>query len=236
MAVVIGGILGGMALGSSLLGGLGARSQAQAQAMQQQLVAQNANFQRQWQVNANNRNIEKANLTKAINNKKIEQVAITDRAIQEVYTKLGYDNAKGQFSKQTNQVNSALLSSVSGRNISSSSGTARALLRQNLQNATANMANLRINKMNKMRDIETTYQNRLAQRDFNYSEFQTFMPGYAGMVEQGSIGNVLAVAGLNGLQAGITGALLYGQGSGGGGGVESYTTPGGSNFVGPIIG
>jgi hypothetical protein len=62
------------------------------------------------------------------------------------------------------------------------------------------------------------------------------MPGYAGMVEQGSIGNVLAVAGLNGLQAGITGALLYGQGSGGGGGVESYTTPGGSNFVGPIIG
>jgi hypothetical protein len=236
MPLIVGGILGGISLGGSLLSGFGASSQAQAQAMQQQLIAQNANFQRQWQIQANNRNIEKANLAKAINNKAIEQTALSERAIQEVYTELGYDNAKGQFSKQTNQVNSALLSSVSGRNISASSGTARALLRQNLENATVNMANLRINRMNKMRDIQTTYQNKLAQRDFNYQELQVYLPGYSGMVEANNTGQILASGALSGLQAGITGALLYGQGSGGGGGVESYTTPGGSNFVGPIKG
>lgn len=216
MPLIIGGILGGLSLGQGLLSGFGASSQAQAQAMQQQLIAQNANFQRKWQIQANNRNIEKANLAKAINNKLIEETALSERAIQEVYTKLGYDNAKGQFSKQTNQVNSALLSSVSGRNISSSSGTARALLRQNLENATVNMANLRINNMNKMRDIKTSYQNKLAQRDFNYQELQTYLPGYSGMVEANNTGQIIANAGLSGIQAGITGALLYGQGSGGG--------------------
>lgn len=213
--LMLGGIMGGLQLGQSLLGGFGAQSQAQAQAMQQQLIAQNANFQRQWQVQANNRNIEKANLAKAINNKAIERQALGERAIQEVYTELGYDNAKGQFSKQTNQVNSALLSSVSGRNISSSSGTARALLRQNLENATVNMANLRINRMNQMRDIQTSYQNKLAQRDFNYQEFQTYLPGYDGMVSSNNTGNIIAGGVLGGVQAGITGALLFGRGSGG---------------------
>lgn len=205
-------LMGGLAAGSSILGGLGARSQAQAQALQQQLQAQNANFQREWQVRANNRNIEKANLAKAINNKKLEFNAINDKALQEVYTELGYDNAKGQFSKQTNEVNSALLSSVSGRNLSLSSGTARALLRQNLQNATSNMANLRINRMTTMRDIDTTYQNKLAQRDFNYTDYQTFIPGDTSIVQQGGIGGILASGAMSGIAAGISAQVMFGEG------------------------
>jgi len=214
--LAVGGGMAALSIGQSLMQGFGAQNQAQAQAMQQQLIAQNANFQRKSQIQANNRNIEKANLAKAINNKAIERTALSERAIQEVYTELGYDNAKGQFSKQTNQVNSALLSSVSGRNISSSSGTARALLRQNLENATVNMANLRVNRMNQMRDIQTSYQNKLAQRDFNYQELQTYLPGYDGMISANNTGQILASGALSGLQAGITAGLLYGKGSGGG--------------------
>lgn len=227
--LAVGGGMAALSLGQSLMSGFGASNQAQAQAMQQQLIAQNANFQRKWQIQANNRNIEKANLAKAINNKAIERQALSERAIQEVYTEMGYDNAKGQFSKQTNQVNSALLSSVSGRNISASSGTARALLRQNLENATVNMANLRINRSNQMRDIGTTYQNKLAQRDFNYQELQTYLPGYDGMVSSNNTGQIIASGALSGLQAGITAGLLYGKGSGGGGGGD---TGGGSPYGG----
>lgn len=204
--------LGSIALGQGIFGGLSANSQAQAQAMQSQLAAQNANFQRQWQVQAANRNIDKRNLARAINNKKLEQVALNERSIAEVYQKLGYDNAKGQFSKQTNQVNSALLSSVSGRNIDMSSGTARALLRQNLQNATVNMANLRVSNMNKMRDISTVYQNKLAQRDFNYEEHNVYLPGDTSMASGGSMLNVIGGAALSGLSTGISSQLMFGEG------------------------
>lgn len=236
MPLIVGGIMGGLALGQGIMGGLGAQSQANAQATLQRMQAENANFQRKWQIDAANRNIDKQNIARALNNKKIEQAALSERGIAEVYQKLGYDNSKSQFSKQTNQVNSALLSSISGRNISASSGTARALLRQNLQNATTNMANLRVSNMNKMRDIDTMYQNRLAQRDFNYQEFNIFMPGDTSTVSGGNMGMIIGSAALSGLSAGVTGALMFGKGSGGGGGVESYTTPGGANFVGPIIG
>lgn len=209
---VVGGMLamGALSVGSSLMGSFGANSQAQAQAMQQKLQAENANFQRQWQIDAANRAIDKKNLARALNNKKIEQIALSDRAIAEVYTKLGYDNAKGQYSKQTNQINSALLSSVSGRNISASSGTARALLRQNLQNATTNMASLRVSQMNKMRDIETTYQNKLAQRDFNYEEFNIFMPGDTSTVSGMSTGMMIGQAAIAGTSAAVQTGLMYG--------------------------
>lgn len=201
--------MGGLAVGSSLMGSFGAQSQANAQATLQRMQAENANFQRRWQIDAANRNIDKQNLARAINNKKIEQAALSERGIAEVYQKLGYDNSKSQFSKQTNQVNAALLSSVAGRNISASSGTARALLRQNLQNATTNMANLRVSNMNKMRDIDTMYQNRLAQRDFNYQEFNIFMPGDTSTVSGGSTGMMIGSAALSGLSAGISTGLMY---------------------------
>lgn len=225
--LAVGGIMGGLGFGQQLLGGLGAQSQAQAQAKLQQMQAENANFQRRWQVDANNRTINRQNLNKAINNKAIERTAINERALQEVYSKFGFDNSKSQFSKQTNQVNSALLSSISGRNISASSGTARALLRQNLSNASTNMANLRINRMNQLRDIETVYQNRLAQRDFNYQELQTFLPGDTSTVSGGNTAAIIGSAALGGLQAGISGALMYGSMAGGGGtgGGESAPMP-----------
>lgn len=210
MPLVI-GTMGALALGQGLFSGLSANSQQQAQAIQAQLQARNANFQRQWQVEAANRSIDKRNLARAINNKKIEQIALDDRAIAEVYAKLGFDNSKSQYSKQTNQINSALLSSISGRNISQSSGTARALLRQNLQNATANMANLRISNMNKIRDIEVSYQNRLAQRDFNYEEFNVFLPGDTSMVGGGSMVNIIGGSAIGAASAGISAGLMYGK-------------------------
>ena len=207
--LAVGGGMAALSIGQSLMQGFGASSQAQAQAKQAQMAAENANFQRRWQIDANNRNITKANLAKAIQNKQIERTALSERAIQEVYQKFGFDNSKSQYSKQTNQVNSALLSSISGRNLSSSSGTARALLRQNMMNASTNMANLKITDMNKRRDINTAYQNRLNQRDFNYQELQIFLPGDTSMVGGTPTGQILASGALSGLQAGIGAALMY---------------------------
>lgn len=162
-ALAVGGGMAALGMASSFMGSMGANQQAAAAAKQQQMAKENAEFQRRWTVDANNRNILKNNLAKAIANRQLETLAITERGIAEVYGKMGFDNAKSQYSKQTSQINSALLSSVSSRGMSSSSGTARALLRQNISNAHTNMLNLRITQTNKNRDIVTAYNNTLAK-------------------------------------------------------------------------
>lgn len=210
-ALAVGGGMAALGMASSFMGSMGANQQAAAAAKQQQMAKENAEFQRQWTVDANNRNILKNNLAKAISNRQLETLAITERGIAEVYGKMGFDNAKSQYSKQTSQINSALLSSVSSRGMSSSSGTARALLRQNISNAHTNMANLRITQTNKNRDIVTAYNNQLAKRDFNYTQLQTFLAGDTSSVNaQTSTGMMIAQAGITGLQAGIQGYSMAG--------------------------
>ena len=224
-ALAVGGGMAALGMASSFMGSMGANQQAAAAAKQQQMAKENAEFQRQWTVDANNRNILKNNLAKAIANRQLETLAITERGIAEVYGKMGFDNAKSQYSKQTSQINSALLSSVSSRGMSSSSGTARALLRQNMSNAHTNMLNLRITQTNKNRDIVTAYNNTLAKRDFNYTELQTFLAGDTSSVNaQTSTGMMFAQAGITGLTAGIQGYAMAG-------GFNSAPPPAGSNSV-----
>lgn len=229
-ALAVGGGMAALGMASSFMGSMGANQAAEAAAMQAQLMKQNAEFQRKWTVDTNNRNILKNNLAKAIGNRQLETLAITERGIAEVYGKMGFDNAKSQYSKQTNQINAALLSSVSGRGISASSGTARALLRQNIDNAHTNMANLKITQMNKNRDIVTAYNNTLAKRDFNYTQLQTFLAGDTTSVNaQTSTGMMFAQAGITGLTAGLQGYAMAG-------GFNSAPPPAGASGAPPIGG
>ena len=229
-ALAVGGGMAALGMASSFMGSMGANQQAAAAAKQQQMAKENAEFQRRWTVDANNRNILKNNLAKAISNRQLETLAITERGIAEVYGKMGFDNAKSQYSKQTSQINSALLSSVSSRGMSSSSGTARALLRQNISNAHTNMLNLRITQTNKNRDIVTAYNNQLAKRDFNYTELQTFLAGDTSLVNaQTSTGMMIAQAGITGLTAGLQGYAMAG-------GFNSAPPPAGASGAPPIGG
>lgn len=221
-----------LSVGMSLFGIAGENQKAAAIAKQAQMARENANFQRQWAIDANNRNILKNNFAKAVANRQIESLAISQRSIGEVYGKMGYDNAKSQYSKQTSQINSALLSSVSSRGMSASSGTARALLRQNIANSQTNMANLKITQMNNNRDITTAYQNTLNKRDFNYTELQTFLGGDTSTVNTGtSAGMAAGMAALSGLQSGITTGLQFNNGSSGGYNASMDTSS--YSFIGP---
>ncbi|CAB4189784.1 hypothetical protein UFOVP1192_14 [uncultured Caudovirales phage] len=210
-ALAVGGGMMALGMASSFMGSMGSNQAAEAAAMQQAMMKRNAEFQRQWSVDVNNRNILKQNLAKAFQNKYIENIALDQRAIGEIYNKMGFDNSKSQFSKQTNQINSALLSSISGRNISANSGTARALLRQNMTNAHTNMLNLNISNMNKNRDLITTYNNMLAKRDFNYTDTIKYIAGDTSSVNnQTSTGMMFAQAGIAGLSAGLQGYSMAG--------------------------
>lgn len=70
-ALAVGGGMAALGMASSFMGSMGANQQAAAAAKQQQMAKENAEFQRRWTVDANNRNILKNNLAKAIANRQL---------------------------------------------------------------------------------------------------------------------------------------------------------------------
>ncbi len=109
------------------------------------------------------------------------------------------------MSKQTRQATQAFLGSVSSKGISLDSASARALMRQATEDARLNQKNLKVNFMNQQRDIETQYQNMLAQRNTNAPEQVTFME------QRGPIADSSSAMLLSGVASGILGGAAAGM-------------------------
>lgn len=205
-------VMGGMALASGIMGAFGQSSQAKAQAMQQQMQQDQANFQNQLKVDSDNRAILRQRLGQEMTNLSIAKAAGKQMGLQKFYAGEALNNARSQLSKNTQQVNAQFLSALSSRGISTKSGTARALLRQNIEATEANSLALRLNADRQMKDIETNFQNALAQRRNDYVEAQAFIPTTGGIVDASSsaLTTGLIQAGLGGVSAGLQTSFQYG--------------------------
>jgi len=208
--------MGGLALASGVLGAFGQSGQAKAQAMQQQMQQDQANFQNQLKVDAENRAILRQRMNQEITNFSIAKAAGKQMGLQQFYAKEALNNARSQLSKNTQQVNAQFLSALSSRGISPKSGTARALLRQNIEATEANAIALRLNADRQMKDIETNFQNALAQRRNDYIETQAFIPTTGGIVDASNSALVtgLVQAGIGTVSAGLQTSFQYGGKSG----------------------
>jgi len=204
-------VMGGMALASGIMGAFGQSSQAKAQAMQQQMQQDQANFQNQLKVDSDNRAILRQRLGQEMTNLSIAKAAGKQMGLQKFYAGEALNNARSQLSKNTQQVNAQFLSALSSRGISTKSGTARALLRQNIEATEANSLALRLNADRQMKDIETNFQNALAQRRNDYVEAQAFIPTTGGIVDASSsaLTTGLIQAGLGGVSAGVGAGFQY---------------------------
>lgn len=216
-------VLGGLALAQGIFSGIMGSSQAEAQAIAQQLQAQNANFQNKWKSDAENRNMlrqleaqEKANI-------QIEKLATQERAANEFAARQSYLNSRSVLSKQTQQTNDMFLSGVSSRNISSDSASVKALLRQNTQTAQNNMSMIRTNYGSAMQDIEAQYKNRLAQRNNGFVSQRAFIPQAEMSVNSSSSALMSGIASgvFGAASAGFAADLEYG-GTGKGFGVNLF--------------
>ena len=187
----------GMMLNAGLQTFMGAR-QAQAQAMAQRLQFEEQEFQRQWNNQVRNRQIAKENANKWFQNQKIAEAANKNRAERDFYIRYNYENETGEFSRQTQSINDSLLSSLSGRNISGDSGTAKALLRMAIDQRNKSAVARSVTYENALRGSERQQEAALNQRDFNYNEHIPFMPGHDGTPSGGEA---------------FSGALLSGIGS-----------------------
>ena len=134
--------MGALSLGQSILGGRAAASQAKAAAIQQKMARDAANFAGRMQNDTFNRNLMRQNIAREIQNKRIQEAAIGDKALRDMLIVEQYQNAQGEYSRKYHSVVSGLQASTTSRRISSQSGTARALLRANQKAATGSMLNL----------------------------------------------------------------------------------------------
>ena len=227
--------MGGMALASGIMGAMGASSQAAAQAAAQKLQQQQANFKNEWAHAAEQRNQMRQFQANLERNTLIERGANTDRALSELYLDKNFQNAKGTLSKQTAATNAQFLGTMQARGMGSTSGTARALLRQNMSAVSANMIALKTNYRQSYKDIENQQSQKLGQRQFSFQEQSVFLPVTGGIADSSStaLTTGLINAGIQGAAAGYSANLQYGGGgggSGGGGGGDYTASP---YFVGP---
>jgi hypothetical protein len=210
--------LGGMALASGVMGALGASSQAKAQAMAAEIQQRNANFQAQWQKQAQDRNTMRQFQANLERNVQIEKAANKERAMAELYLDKSFNNQKSTLSKQTAQVNAQFLAATTGRGMNPTSGTARALFRQNIESLGNNMVALKLNHRSAYQDIVTQQQARLAQRASSIvPDLGVFIPAKGGIPDNSSaaLTTGLIQAGLQGASAGINAQLQYGNKFGG---------------------
>lgn len=205
--------MGGMALASGIMGAFGSSSSASAQAMAAEIQQRNQNFQNQWQKAAQDRNIMRQWQASLEKNAQIEKGANRERAMAEMYLDKGFSNQKSTLSKQTAQVNSQFISALAGRNINQTSGTARAMLRQNMEALGANMAALRQNYRTAYNDIAMQHKARLAGRTSSMAPaLDVWLPNTGGIVDNSStaLATGLIQAGLQGASVFTTAGLKYG--------------------------
>ena len=221
----MGVVLGGLALAAGVMGAFGASSAASAQAKAQEIAQQQANFKAQWANDANQRNFVRQFQANLERNTLIESGANKDRALAEMYLDKSFDNQKGTLSKQTAVTNAQFMNAASNRSVSSSSGTARALLRQNMSAVSANMIALRLNYKQAYKDIENQQNQKLSQRQFSFQEQSVFLPTTGGIADSSSsaLTTGLISAGLQGAGAGIQGHYEYSKNG-------AWTPPPGSFF------
>lgn len=219
MAVVAGSIMGGLALAQGIFGAMGQSSQAKAQAMAQEIQQRQANFRAAMQTDAENRNRMRAFQANLERNLQIEAAATESRALAEFYLDRNFQNQKSTLSKQSNQVNAQFEAAFAGRGISGTSGTARSLLRQNMESMGANLTAMKVNYKNTYRDIVNQQKGQLGQRQFATMDLVTFIPTTGGIVDSSSsaLTTGLISAGLGAVAAGYSAARQYGQGGSGGG-------------------
>lgn len=157
-------LLMGMNVAQGVLQGILNRGAAKAESAIAEMRQQNANFQGQMEADRQNRNILRQFEDALVYNMRLEEAALKERARAELQLEDIFTNQKSEFSRNIQDVNAAMLSTFAGKGVDPTTGSARSILRSNMQNAMQNMTTLKKGYKRQLEDIELGYQNRLNQR------------------------------------------------------------------------
>lgn len=206
-------VIGGLAAASGIMSAISGSGQAKAQAIAAEMQQRQANFQAKWQNDAQNRNLLRQWQAQTEANKQIEAGANKALVRGSLYSREVFANQASTMSKNTRATTAQFLGAVSSRGMSVDSASARAVLRQAVENERQNSAILRTNWENQQVDLKQQYDNMLAQRNLNKPEQQTLLQGKAVVVDNSSsmLMTGLATAVMGGASAGIGAYRQYGS-------------------------
>lgn len=206
-------IIGGIAAASGIMSAIGGAGQAKAQATATELQQRQQNFQNKWQNDAQNRNLLRQWQAQMEANKQIEAGANKMFARGSLYSRQVFANQASTMSKNTRSTTSQFLGAISSKGMSVDSASARAVLRQAVENEQQNSQILRTNWENQQIDLKQQYDNMLAQRNLNKPEQQTLLQGKAVIVDSSSsmLTMGLATSIMGGASAGIGAYRQYGK-------------------------
>ena len=189
--------MGGMALYQGIMAG---QQQKQQNAIQRAQFEEQE-FQKKMQNQIKNRQIAQANAAKWMANRNIAKASNKARAEEEFWLGYNFDNSTGRFSRQHNKINEGIKTVMSSRNISTSSGTSRQLLRQSLEQTKRGLLGKRISYENAMLTAERKHAAMLEKRDFGYASQVKFMPG---SLWQQSDSSIMTQALVTGVMSGVS--------------------------------
>lgn len=205
--------MGGGQIASALLGAFYAKQTALANAISARARINEENFNRQYNIDAQNRSLLSAYRSQQVRNLEIDRAANKERAVAEYWAREGWKNSRSELSKQTAVINAGLLASASGRNINISSGSVKAVLRASLDRASQSLQNLRTSYGSALSDIETAWKSKLAARNFDVMELQSFIPTNNNIEDNANVAftQALLMGALGGNTGSLAGQLLADQ-------------------------
>lgn len=206
-------VIGGLAAASGIMSAISGSGQAKAQAMAAEMQQRQQNFQNKWQNDAQNRNLLRQWQAQMEANKQIEAGANKMLAQGSLYSRKVFANQASTMSKNTRATTAQFLGAVSSRGMSVDSASARAVLRQAVENEHQNSLILRTNWENQQVDLKQQYDNMLAQRNLNKPDQQTLLQGKAVVVDSSSsmLMTGIATAALGGVSAGVSAYRQFGD-------------------------
>lgn len=134
---------------------------------------------------------------------KLQAVAAGARAGQKkFYLKEALGNQFKQVGNQTSALNAALISKASGKGLSSSSGTVKAIMRQNMEKSSESNAAIISNYKKQMKNIDSELAGSISSAQFLQPALQTFYatPEYV----PDNSGSILAASIVNGAVGGLS--------------------------------
>lgn len=183
----------GADMGLGIFSALMSARAAGAEAVAARIQFEEEELNRQLTNQVQNRNIANDNAAIWMSNQRIEETTNTALAEEQFWINYNFDNATSHHGSQTQAVADSLITTYGNKNISSRSGTAQAMLRMAMKNATDGAVDLRIDAANKAVTAERKRDQALAGRNYGYNDQIPFTPAkYGGPSPQAAYNMALA--------------------------------------------
>lgn len=194
--VAFAAVLGAASLAQGVLGAFS----ASAEASRKQEAFRREEFLRMQNASRQQYNTIQANVAKSRQNRRLGLAAAEQYGKNEVLLQNIYDQQTQEAMRNYSAFRATTESALTGKNIDPTSGTGKAIKRQNMKSMYKNLKAIKFNEMKAFDRNAEEYANQLARMDFSQQQPDVYHPGvYSGPTPGAALTSGLINAGLGGI-------------------------------------